>query len=153
MRPLFLFALWLCLLSPRASHSQSVPPVLPLVVTLDVGTVVHRPLIGLDTSYYRTVRLRVAQLETMPARVALLEHGEQLNSRSITQLQAALAACESHGARTRDEFSQLAQVNAVLAATPRRRPLLIEPRFYQGVFAGALGALVGGLLTGVITLK
>ena len=139
MRALFLLSC--CLLSPlaNASFAQGLPRPLaarPPVVLLDSGTVLRRTLVGIDTTMYRAIRLKVERTE-------LLEYGRSLSLLQVGQLQAELRRSRQQVLLGGKDFNALAEVNRKLAALPLAKPLVLDPHTYLGVGLGA--ALLVGL--------
>lgn len=122
------------LLLARPATAQ-IAPLRPLVVSLDSGQTIRRPLIGLDTAFYRAVRLKVDRLP-------LLEYGRTLDAQQVSQLQAELRRCRGQVDAAGQDFATLATVNTHLAALPTARPLLLDAHTYQGAAAGAVGLLL-----------
>ena len=132
------FLLFICL-SIRLTATSQVAPLRPLVVSLDSGQTIRRPLVGLDTAFYRAVRLKVD-------RVGLLEYGRTLDAAQVSQLQAELRRCRGQLDGAGADFAALATVNTHLAALPTRPPLLLDTRLYAGAGAGVVLALLYSLL-------
>ena len=140
MRVLILLCCFL--LIHRTSASQSLPspasdrpvyaplPLRPLVVLLDSGQVIRRPLVGIDTTYYRAVRLKVARAD-------LLEYGRTLSLLQVSQLQAELRRSRQQLLTSGKDFDALADINKQLAGLPLAKPLLVDPHTYIGVGIGA----------------
>ena len=128
------FLLWCCLCAHLTATSQTIAPLRPLVVSLDSGQTIRRPLVGLDTAFYRAVRLKVD-------RVGLLEYGRTLDAAQVLQLQAELRRCRGQVDLGNHDFEALAAVNTKLAALPVRPPLLLDGRFYSGCGVGAVALL------------
>ena len=132
MRALFLLSC--CLLAHLTSASQSLPTPTadrPSVVLLDSGTVLRRTLVGLDTTLYRAVRLKVQ-------RVDLLEYGRSLSLLQTSQLQAELRRSRAQLLASNKDFDALAEVNKKLVALPLAKPLVFDRNTYIGAGIGAV---------------
>lgn len=130
MRVLFLLSC--CLLIRLTSASQSLPAPTsdrPSIVLLDSGQTVHRVLVGVDTTIYRAIRLKVA-------RVDLLEYSRTLSLLQVGQLQAELRRSRAELLSSGKDLDALADINKQLAALPLAKPLLIDPHTFVGVGVG-----------------
>ncbi|WP_161599413.1 hypothetical protein [Hymenobacter nivis] len=147
MKNLLLSALLLmsCLLT-RPASSQPIAPLRPLVVRLDSGTVVRRPLIGIDTTLYRSVRtdraLDQLLLANRAARVAVLEQVVRRDSSALADRAAELRRCRGEGRARESDFTQLVATTARLQDLPTPRPFLLDAHTYQGAGLGALALLL-----------
>lgn len=136
----------LCLLTKTfPANSQPLRPLRPLVVRLDSGTTIHRPLVGLDTAAYRSLRVSTALDQRQ-----LAERAAQL-----TQLRAILRHDSLATLRTADELRStrldVQAANVALAkqqtltskalALPLRPPLLLDSHFWTGTGLGAAAVL------------
>lgn len=131
MRVLFLLSC--CLLCRLTSASQSLPTPTydrPSIVLLDSGQTVHRVLVGVDTTMYRAIRLKVA-------RVDLLEYSRTLSQMQVGQLSAELRRSRAELVTSGKDLDALADINKQLAALPLAKPLIIDPHTFIGVGVGA----------------
>jgi hypothetical protein len=114
------------------------------VVRLEVGEVVRRPLIGIDTATYRSTRQYVAAagqlLGVRAARIAQLERSTQLADSTTAAVLTELRRSKATAAANEADFQKLA-TRAVLGKPPAP-PLLLDSHFYQGTLAGAVAAVL-----------
>ncbi|AMJ65049.1 hypothetical protein AXW84_06110 [Hymenobacter sp. PAMC 26628] len=117
------------------------------MVRLDSGTVVRRPLIGLDTALYRTVRLdRTLDrllLANRLARVQVLEDVVHQDSVALAGRNDELRRCRLEGFAREVDYAKLAHQATQALALPTPKPLLLDPHTYEG---GAAAVVVVTLL-------
>lgn len=115
------------------------------MVRLEVGEVVRRPLIGIDTATYRTTRQYVAAagqlLGVRAARIAQLERSTQLADSTTTAVLTELRRSKVTAAANEADFQKLVESTRALGKPPAP-PLLLDPHFYQGTLAGAVAAVL-----------
>lgn len=140
----------LCLFHRRA-NSQALAPIRPLVVTLDSGSTIRRPLIGLVPAAYQSIRLgRELDRQLLSGRAAeiaalrgVIIHDSLMamsTAREVLQLRLDLSAL--NGELTKQQFRTRAAL-----ALPTARPLLLDPHTYKGALFGVVLLTVLRLLT------
>lgn len=116
-------------------------PLRPLVVRLDSGTTVHRPLVGIDTAAYRSLRVSTAldqqQLADRAAQLsqlrAILRHDSLATARTAQELRSSrLDVQAAHAA-----LAQQQTLTSKALALPLRPPLLLDGHFWTGTGFGA----------------
>jgi hypothetical protein len=116
------------------------------VVRLEVGEVVRRPMIGLDTATYRSTRLYVAGasqlLNVRAERIATLERSNLLADSTAAAALAELRRYQATAAANEADFQKLATSTRAVLGKPPAPPLLLDPHFYQGTLASAVAAVL-----------
>jgi hypothetical protein len=129
---------WCC---PPA-RCQEISLLRPLIVRLDSGTVVRRPLIGIDTATYQAVRLGQDSdqqlLLVRAGRIAGLTAGRRADSLAYVRQGRELRASRLDIANLNGELTKSEVRNQKLLAQPLAKPWLLDPHFYQGTVLGVV---------------
>ena len=111
-------------------------PLRPLVVRLDSGSIARRPLVGLDTAAWRSMRVNTAldqrQLAERAAQIVQLNALRRLDSLSTMRLADEAASTRRDNADLHQALrKQEARTKQVLAL-PLRPPLLLDSHTWLG---------------------
>lgn len=150
MKNYLLLALLACSYLLAHPAKSQIRPLRPLVVTLDSGTIVQRPLIGIVPSAYADIRLG----QDSDARLLLVRADRLRKMGQVHRADSlALAICGRENRLSRLDVAalngQLTKQEALTAKVlklPVQKPFLLDPHTYKGMLLGAL-ALAGWLLT------
>lgn len=131
--------LFTCLLALPASAQQR-----PLVVRLDSGMVVTRPLVGIDTAAYTSIRvtqaLNQAALALRARRILGLKAIIASDSADNLKQAAELAATRHDVAQLRQDVVAEQQRTQKALALPVQKPFFLDPNTYKGGLVALVAA-------------
>ncbi|MGI4864198.1 MAG: hypothetical protein ACRYFZ_09775 [Janthinobacterium lividum] len=126
--------------------NSQVVPLRPHIVRLDSGSTAKRPLVGIDTATWRSIRTSAAiDQQQLAERAAQLRQWRELHvhdSLATVQVARELHATRTDNAKLSTAFTQQADRANKALALPLRPPLLLDGRLYTGVATGGVLAVV-----------